>query len=175
MRTRVGYTGGAYPDPTYEDLGDHTESVQIDYDPDQISYPELLAVFWGSHNPSIRPYSPQYKVVVFYHNEEQKQAILVSLEQVKKEYGEVYTEILPASTFYLAEDYHQKYNLRRDRTVYSEMAAIYSQTGDLIASTAAARLNGYLGGFGSRAQLEQELETLGLSPTTRQHLLDTVR
>ena len=72
MRTRVGYAGGSKPNPTYRDLGDHSETVQIDYDPSKISYQELLAIFWDTHNPGSRPYSRQYASIVFPHDAEQE-------------------------------------------------------------------------------------------------------
>ena len=138
--------------------------MQIDYDPAQITYAELLDIFWASHNPRSRPYSRQYMAAVFYHDEEQKDLALASRDRVAGQLsGEIYTEVLPASEFYLAEDYHQKYSLRRSRAYYDELSAIYPRTEDLIDSTAAARLNGYLAGYGSREQLEVELSQLGLS------------
>ncbi len=176
IRTRVGYTGGTLADPTYYQLGDHTESVQVDFDPEQISYEELLQVFWEAHNPLSRPYSRQYMAAVFYEDAEQQRLAEASLRRAAAELGEdVFTQVLPAGTFYLAEDYHQKYNLRRHSSIFSEMAAVYPQTEALIASTAAARLNGYLGGYGDRDQLKDELAGLGLSQASADLLLRIVR
>ena len=72
IRTRVGYTGGNKENPTYRTLGDHTESIEVDYDPGIISYADLLKVFWRSHDPGSRSWSRQYIAAIFYHNEEQK-------------------------------------------------------------------------------------------------------
>ncbi len=66
VRTRVGYAGGTKRNPTYYNLGDHTETIQIDYDPTYVSYRELLDIFWESHDPAARPWSRQYMAVVFY-------------------------------------------------------------------------------------------------------------
>ena len=88
--------------------------------------------------------------------------------------GEVFTQILPAGEFYLAEDYHQKYFLRRDPVLLNELTRDYPNTRDLVASTAAARLNGYVAGYGNRAGLEAELSSLGLSPAGNQRLLGLV-
>ena len=176
MSTRVGYTGGTLEDPTYHNLGDHTESIQVDYDPTQISYEALLELFWQAHNPGAQSPSQQYMAAAFYHDESQKKLAQETRDRVAAEIGsKVETQILPAGTFYLAEDYHQKYSLRRREVFYQELAAVYPQMEDLIASTAAARLNGYLGGYGTRAQLERELDSLGLSPTAREQLLSIVR
>ena len=176
IRTRVGYTGGTLEDPSYDSLGDHTESVQVDYDPTQISYEELLEVFWLGHDPTSPLFSRQYMNAVFFHNAAQERLALETRDRLSAEMGrEIKTQILPAERFYLAEDYHQKYDLRRDDMIYRELAAIYPQTEDLIASTAAARLNSYLGGCGTRAQLEQELADLGLSPEASERLLKIVR
>lgn len=175
VRTRVGYTGGTLADPTYYNLGDHTESIQVDYDPEQISYQQLLQVFWEAHNPLNRPYSRQYMAAVFYLDAEQQQLAETSLDRVAAELGaEVITQVLPAGTFFLAEDYHQKYNLRQYQSIFDEIAAVYPQTEQLIASTAAARLNGYLGGYGTRDQLEEELSGLGLSQASADLLLRIV-
>ena len=78
IRTRVGYTGGTTVDPTYHDLGDHSETIQIDYDPTQVSYQALLDVFWNSHNPTTRSWSRQYASAVFYHSDEQKKLAMES-------------------------------------------------------------------------------------------------
>lgn len=69
--TRVGYAGGSKKNPTYEDLGDHTEAVQVDFNPEQISYKELLEEFWSSHS-QIAKKKTQYRSVIFYHNEDQR-------------------------------------------------------------------------------------------------------
>jgi peptide-methionine (S)-S-oxide reductase len=173
IRTRVGYAGGDKEDPTYEHIGDHSETVQIDYDPAQITYAQLLDVFWQSHNAAARPFSRQYASVIFYHDEEQRRLAEESRDRLQAELGkEVYTEILPYSEFYLAEGYHQKYQLRRDRDLLAEFRAIYPDEADFINSTAVARVNGYLGGNGSLAELEAIVEDLGLSPEARQKLLD---
>ena len=172
IRTRVGYTGGTLENPTYHNLGDHTESVQVDYDPTQISYAELLDAFWQGHSPTASSYSRQYMAAVFYHNDEQQQLAIASRDRLAAERGQpIATQILPLATFYLAEDYHQKWNLRSQSLYYNDLLSIYPQPQDLLNSTAAARLNGYLGGFGSAEQLQGEIDTLGLSPTARAALL----
>jgi peptide-methionine (S)-S-oxide reductase len=175
VRTRVGYAGGTQKDPTYYNLGDHTETIQIDYDPTQVTYEELLSIFWDSHNPAKPPFSVQYKSIIFYHNEEQKRLALETKARVEAELkASVLTEIIPASEFYLAEAYHQKYYLQGVPQFKQEFGAIYPSTDDFIASTSAARVNGYLGGNGTVASLQAEIESFGLSPEAKQKLLDIV-
>ena len=146
IRTRVGYSGGTKKNPTYYSLGDHTETFQIDYDPARISYEQLLDIFWKNHDPAIKSWSRQYMAAVFYHNEEQKQlAIKSRAREEERQKTKIYTDVLPASEFYLAEDYHQKYYLRRERELLREFTAIYPALKDFISSTAVARANGYAG------------------------------
>lgn len=114
VRTRVGYAGGTTQGPTYRSLGDHSETIQIDYDPTEISYAELLDVFWDSHNPAYPDHSRQYMSIVFYHDEVQKRlAMETKARQEVRAGSQVFTEIVPYTEFYLAEDYHQKYRLRQ--------------------------------------------------------------
>lgn len=116
-----GYEGGDIPNPTYKQVctgaTGHAEVIQVKYDPSKISFDELLAAFWQSHDPTTlnrqgNDQGTQYRSVVFYHNEEQKKLA----EKYKAELNQsgawpnpIVTEIAPASTFYEAEDYHQNY------------------------------------------------------------------
>lgn len=123
--TAVGYLGGSLENPTYEDVctdtTGHAEVVQVDYDPAQVSYEELLDVFWKSHNPTtLNRQGPdvgtQYRSAVFYHTPEQEQAARASkakLEESGAFKRPIVTEITPASTFYRAEEYHQQYLEKR--------------------------------------------------------------
>jgi peptide-methionine (S)-S-oxide reductase len=173
VRTRVGYTGGTKENPVYHDLGDHSETIQIDYDPTRVSYKELIDTFWDSHSPTMPPWSRQYMSAVFYHNDEQKNLAMETKEREEARInGKIFTEIVPASEFYLAEDYHQKYYLRGVSELISELSAIYPTTQGLISSTAAARLNGYVGGYGTLETLQEELSSLGLSEAGRNKLLE---
>lgn len=121
ISTTVGYTGGHKKDPTYEEVSSgttgHAEAIEILYDPARTGYDELLDIFWQSIDPTTanRQFSDigsQYRTAVFYHNEEQKRLAFASKEALQKsgKYSEpIVTEVLPASEFYPAEDYHQKY------------------------------------------------------------------
>ena len=175
MRTRVGYAGGTIEDPTYYNLADHTETIQMDYDPAKITYEQLLDVFWDSHNPTTPAWSRQYMSIVFYHDEEQKRAAETSKAREAARRGEeISTVILPAPEFYLAEDYHQKYQLRNRSEFLKEYLTIYPDSNDFVDSTAVTRLNGYVGGNGTLDALEKEQDTLGLPPEARQKLWDLV-
>jgi len=175
VRTLVGYAGGTRRSPTYRSLGDHTETLRVEYDPARVSYEELLRVFWESHDPRQRTWSTQYKAAVFVHDEGQRRLAERTREQIARRLGAaVHTEILPAGPFTPAEDYHQKYYLRADRVLAGELLAIYPDPADFAGSTAAARLNGYLGGNGSLEQLRGEIDGLGLSLRARERLLEIV-
>jgi len=172
VRTRVGYAGGQKQNPTYYNLGDHTETVEVDYDPGQTSYERLLAVFWATHNPCAGGGSRQYMSAVFYHNDAQKKLALETREHEEARRGtRIRTEVLPASMFCVAEDYHQKHFLRAEAGLMREFRAMYPDPKDFMNSTAAARVNGYLGGNGSKEMLRAEIDQLGLSPEARQTLL----
>lgn len=172
IRTRVGYSGGTKKNPTYHDLGDHSETLQIDFDPARVSYEQLLDVFWKAHDPTSRSWSRQYRAALFFHSEEQKRSAEESRDRVAARIkGKIQTEILPASEFYLAEGYHQKYYLRLNSFLSAEFRQMYPSEKDFVNSTAATRVNGYIGGYGTVAGLKEELDGLGLSEEGRKRLL----
>jgi len=171
----VGYAGGTLKDPTYRNMGDHTESFEVDFDPATVSYERLLELFWASHNPCAGSYSRQYMSAVFVRDEAQRKSAEASREKVAAKAGAVKTPILKLDRFYLAEDYHQKYELRNARTLMKEFAAIYPRDADFVNSTAAARVNAYLGGGGTKDRLEKEIDSLGLSDAGKQILRARVR
>jgi peptide methionine sulfoxide reductase msrA/msrB len=115
-----GYTGGTGPDPTYEDYAakGHVEAVQITYDPSRITYSQLLEVFWRQIDPTdaggqFVDRGPQYRSAIFYHNEEQKRLAVqseVRLQGSGRFHAPIVTEVIPASTFYKAEAYHQNFH-----------------------------------------------------------------
>jgi peptide-methionine (S)-S-oxide reductase len=130
----------------------------------------LLDIFWRSHQPGQAAWSSQYKAAIFYHNDRQKALALKSRDQVAARLkSPVCTEILPADKFTLAEDYHQKYYLRQMPDLLAEFSAMYPTREALVSSTAAARVNGYIAGYGTPAEF-QAIAGLGLSPAARQRL-----
>ncbi|HIA96777.1 MAG TPA: peptide-methionine (S)-S-oxide reductase MsrA [Candidatus Nitrosopelagicus sp.] len=121
--TQVGYSDGVTKNPTYEDVctdtTGHAEAVEVDYDPQEVSYEELLKIFWNNHNPTtLNRQGPdvgkQYRSAVFFHTPEQKKVAMEMKEKLnpiarEKFQSDIVTEIKPASDFYRAEEYHQQY------------------------------------------------------------------
>ena len=127
LETRVGYLGGSLVNPTYQDVCSgntgHAEVVEVTYDPAQVSYDELLAVFWDNHNPTTRnrqgpDIGTQYRSAIFFHTPEQEAAALASKAKLNasgRYKHPIVTEITPVTEFYMAEDYHQQYLEKRGR------------------------------------------------------------
>jgi peptide-methionine (S)-S-oxide reductase len=123
--TAVGYMGGKLKDPTYQDVctdrTGHAEVVQVEYDPSEVSYDDLLRVFWENHDPTtLNRQGPdtgtQYRSVIFFHTPEQEAAAKESKEALAKSgryKRPIVTEIVPAPEFWRAEDYHQQYLEKR--------------------------------------------------------------
>ena len=122
-RTAVGYTGGSTEGPSYKQVcrgrTGHAEAVEVQYDPGLISYEDLLETFWSSHNPTTRnrqgwDIGSQYRSAIFVHGEAQRTAALASRDaQQGKLKRKIVTEIVPATAFWPAEDYHQQYLEKR--------------------------------------------------------------
>jgi len=173
LRTRVGYAGGSRKNPTYYTIGDHTESIQIDFDPQKISYPELLKLFWNGHYPTGASHSRQYMSAIFYHNDEQRKQAEASRVEYEKKKGKAGTVIECLQAFYRAEDYHQKYYLRSKDHLMSDLKKLPPR--EFVDSKAAARMNGFIGGYGTTALLLSEIDSYGLSPKVNELLLQLVR
>ena len=126
--TAVGYAGGTKENPSYEDVCSdetgHAEVVQVEFDPSQIKYDELLDVFWSNHNPTtLNRQGPdvgtQYRSVIFYHSPGQKAAAEASKEKIAKSgrfKQPVVTRVEPAPKFWRAEEYHQRYLEKRGQS-----------------------------------------------------------
>ncbi len=123
--TEVGYTGGSIENPNYQMVcyssTGHAEAVKVTYDPQKLGYDKLLEVFWDNHNPTTKnrqgpDVGDQYRSAIFAHSEEQKklaEASKAKLEASKKWKGPIVTQIVPATPFYKAEEYHQKYLMKQ--------------------------------------------------------------
>ncbi|HVR08218.1 MAG TPA: peptide-methionine (S)-S-oxide reductase MsrA [Thermoanaerobaculia bacterium] len=125
VATTVGYSGGSFPNPTYHDVctgrTGHAEVVQVEFDPERVSYQDLLKVFWENHDPTTPnrqgpDHGTQYRSAIFFHTPEQEAAALASKQQLESSGAykrPIVTEIAPASAFYRAEEYHQQYLEKR--------------------------------------------------------------
>lgn len=121
VKTIVGYDGGQSPNPTYEQVSsgstEYAESVKIIYDDNKINYSTILDYFWHHIDPTVKDKQfcdagHQYRTAIFYLDHSQKQEALKSLEKIKKQFPNVYTEIISSTHFYPAETYHQDYYLK---------------------------------------------------------------
>lgn len=157
-------------------MGDHTETLQIDFDPTKISYAELLKIFWGTHNACRRAYNRQYMSAIFYFGDTQKKLALETKANVETEMkSQAHTLILPLEKFYMAEDYHQKYMLQNEKDLMTEYRAMYPNFPDFVNSTSASRLNGYLAGHGKKSEVEKEFSQLGLSDGLRDKVISRIQ
>ena len=114
--------------------------------------------------------------IIFFHSDEQKRfAIALKNREEARTKGRVSTKIIPFAEFYLAEDYHQKHRLRSERDLMNEFKVMYPAEDDFVNSTAAARVNGYLDGYGTLEELLEELPDFGLSPAADKKLIEIVK
>jgi len=150
--------------------------VRIDFDPQVTSYRQLLEIFWASHEPGLDAWNRQYRNAVFTLTPEQQALAEQSRDDLRKRLNRrVLTAIEPAPTFFLAEDYHQKYLLRRAEALFADLRSRYVSEADLLFSTPATRINGYLGCNGDLSNLESEVDSFGLSEGGRRKLLNFVK
>lgn len=176
-RTRVGYAGGDKQDPNYQDVGDHSECIQIDFDPTVISYAELVDLMFELHDPVGNPGYAQYASLILAEDDEQLAVARERARAASARLGKpLTTRIEPLSRFWLAEEYHQKYYLRNDRVLMAQFLGMFgNDEAALRDSTAAMRVNGYVSGSGSQERLDGELSTLGLDQDAREHLVAAVK
>lgn len=159
----MGFSGGTTQNPTYRTIGDHTETVDLEFDLSVVSYEELLNKFWKSHNPCSQR-GTQYMSAIFYHGTKQKMlAEQTREEQQKNHVSPIVTKIIQAGPFYNAENYHQKYILRQHRDI---LETLNLSDEEIISSPLACKLNGYLGGYGDYEDFLKDTE--GMSLTRKQ-------
>ena len=149
VRTRAGYAGGTKVDPTYHSLGDHTEVVQVAFDPDAIGYAALLDRAFRRHDPRSRTRKPQYQNVVLTETPAQRATLTEFLRERGLDPDGIGTRIERLSRFYPAEAYHQKYRLRSQPGLVDAFDEAGYDDAALRESPAAAKLNGYAAGNGS--------------------------
>lgn len=161
-------------------MGDHTESVSIDFDPKIVRYEDLLVRFWDSHNPARNHPGRQYRNVIFYRDSAQKAAAEASRGLAADQLGiaceEVKTHIVEATLFTYAEKYHQNYALTRTPEIRSVLEEAYPLLKDFADSAVATRLNAWLGSGWEidRDQVEKEIESFGLSDSLKRLVLRSV-
>jgi len=154
-------------------MGDHTEVVQVEYDSTVTDFKSLLDFFWAHHDPtSPKACSRQYMSAIFYHNESQEKEAEDSLK-LRRLKGEVATRILPFTHLHIAEDYHQKYLLQQEGWLMTQLDIEPGK--ELIQSTQAARLNGYVAGFGDQESFEAEVTSLGISPKVAEFVRNKIK
>lgn len=164
VRTRVGYAGGKLGNPSYMNIGDHIETLQVDFDPQIIRFDEIAGIFWNSHNPFEPYWKRQYANAIYYHNKEQKEILERQIDSIVISTGKpVKTEIIEFEKFYNAENYHQKYHLQCVNLLIREYRNIFGNIEDFVNSTSAARVNGYVRGYGKVEDFDRNLIILGIS------------
>lgn len=181
ISTRTGYAGGKLEGPTYRQMGDHSESVELYFDPGLISYEELLRIFWRHHTPEvINDYKGrQYRSLLLYSGENQRKAALDVSQELASASGRApATELLPFEAFYPAEDRHQKYYLKRFPDAMGKLEQHFASLEHLQRSTLAARLNGLAKGFTNRERILLELQQWDVSGEEKeriQRLITSIR
>ncbi|WP_301108036.1 peptide-methionine (S)-S-oxide reductase MsrA [Sporosarcina sp.] len=173
FRTRTGYAGGTTASPTYRTLGDHTETVEIDFDPEILSFEDVLKHFWRNHYPNRDEYrGRQYLSSLRYHGIQQKEVIDRVKNFMETELGEtIETEITELQQFYLAEERHQKYYLKRYPGVLEQLSELYPDQAYIRDSIFAARLNGIVKGFGTKQQIVAEIQQWRIPDKERHKLI----
>jgi len=147
VRTRAGYAGGVKQNPDYHSVGDHAETVEVEYDPNVISFNHLLEIFWANHDPSQifgqgPDVGPQYRSIIFTQNDEERELASASIgTEQSKMLHLVVTEIPRLEIFYPAEAEHQKFELRRKPQLLKLLGELSDD--ELTSSALATKLNGY--------------------------------
>lgn len=171
VRTCVGYAGGRTEAPTYENIGDHIETVRVEYDPSRVTYADLLLLFWASHDPTRPPFKRQYQPALFPETTAQADQAHASVAARHEEEGtSLTTEVIEDASFYRAEAYHQKHKLRRHPVLLDALQQLYPDEAALTDAPSAALLNGYVGGHRAPRHLDADLQQLGLSPEAARRL-----
>lgn len=177
ISTVVGYAGGTSLHPTYHKIADYTETVEVIFDPTLISLEKLLHIFWQNHDATKDRFykERQYISLLVFQNKQQEQ-IAEKIKQSEEEYQgkEIQTEFQLATPFYTAEDYHQKYFLRRFKEATEKVQALFSNEEVFIRSTIAARLNGFIRENISLSDIKEEIKTWMLSEEKLKQLQETI-
>ncbi|MBM7621038.1 peptide-methionine (S)-S-oxide reductase [Bacillus tianshenii] len=176
IRTRVGYAGGTTPNPTYKQMVDHTECLEVDFDPLIIGFEEIVKHFWRSHNPNRGNYKGrQYLSIILFHDAEQKEVIERVKESLEKSLaGKIDTEIASYRGFTLAEERHQKYYLKRYPKAMERLLSYYETHEKFVDGTLVARLNSFVKGYGTLAALKEEMAGWNVPEDIRVELFELI-
>ena len=168
----MGYAGGVTASPTYRAIADHSEAVEIGYDPSRIGHAELLDELFEGHAPRVgSSRSRQYRSAVFVRDADERAGAEAALARAVQRVGHpIAIAIEDAGPFWLAEAYHQKYRLRSSPKLWAALTAIHPELDDLLHSTEAARLNAWVAGYGGEAELTRELDAMALPAEARAEL-----
>ncbi|UJF16103.1 peptide-methionine (S)-S-oxide reductase MsrA [Jeotgalibaca sp. MA1X17-3] len=166
ISTVVGYAGGTSSHPTYRKIDDYTETVEITFDPQLLSLESLLHTFWQTHDATKNRFyrERQYISLIVFQNIQQKK-IAENIKQIeeKRQGKEIQTEFQVATPFYPAEDYHQKYFLRRFKEATKNVQKLFPDEETFIRSTISARLNGFIRENKSLPEIKEEIKNWDLS------------
>ncbi|MFC7074713.1 peptide-methionine (S)-S-oxide reductase MsrA [Halovenus rubra] len=146
VKTRVGYAGGTKDEPSYRCIGDHTEVVQLEYDPEQVAFRELLDIAFAEHSPSHQPEKRQYQHIIFTDSDSQRQTLDKYLDTNGYDPDTIGTRLEPLSAFHVAELYHQKFNLSGKRWITEPLEKAGYDDRAIRESPAAAKLNAHVAG-----------------------------
>lgn len=177
IQTEVGYAGGTSIDPTYRKMADHSETVDITFDPEIISYEQLVRLFWENHDATKDRFykERQYISILFYRDENQLQTAKELHSEYEQLQGkEIHTEFQAFTHFYPAEDHHQKYFLRRFKKATESIKHLFPDEASFIHSTIAARLNGFVRERGKLPDIKKEITHWGIEEADENLLLDTI-
>ncbi|KQX53914.1 peptide-methionine (S)-S-oxide reductase MsrA [Paenibacillus sp. Root444D2] len=178
IRTRVGFAGGTTDHPTYRQLGDHTETVDMDFDSSIVSLETLLNVFWSSHNPvNINDYKgQQYRSLILFRDPTQNNVIR-EVKRTTEERGQgiLDTEVAPFTVFYPAEDRLQKYYLKRYPDAIKKLRTIIPTDEELTNATLAARLNGLAKGYTNLEKIINEIRTWQISGEEQEEIIHLIK
>ncbi len=178
LRTRVGYAGGTTERPTYHEMGDHSETVEIEFDPNMVPLEQLLGLFWKYHKPvNINGYKGrQYWSLALYRSEEQRAAIERMKQRLEEEGGRrLDTEVAPCRSFYLAEARHQKYYLKRFPDAVAKLTELYGTEEQWVGTRLAARLNGLAKGYTSMGRIAEEISRWPEEQANKERLITAIR
>lgn len=180
IRTRVGYCGGETRSPTYDAVADHTETIEIDFDPERTSYQELLDVFFSAHDarrPTVAV-GRSYRSAVFYHDDGQRRLAETACDGIVRRTGRpIATTVEPieGTRFWLAERHHQKFHAQQVHWLAGLFDSHYETTEQLVADPATTRVNAAIGGHLDLERFERDLPGLGLPPPITERLLRRLR